>query len=250
MGSPPSWPFMDFNNPLSSLLQEDQPPPQPFNVGSSPPPPASSSFSSPSHLLSSPASLGASSVKVSKRKSRAVSKPPIRVLSADRETFRDMVQKLTGIPTSPIPLHAGRLWNTASSNPSTVLFRPLPGRPGGYFPRELATNGTAGFSHQSMPTLDTSSAYLTRGFSNSSNLVFNEVGNASFRNEFYEPTSYGNEEAGAATAAEGTPFAELSVEGISDIESQLLLGSAKLEDLLQGRIDPWLTPHVEIAHSA
>ncbi|MCO5597188.1 hypothetical protein L7F22_051264 [Adiantum nelumboides] len=227
---------MDFNSPLR---QEELHPPPPF-VGSPPPPPSSSS--SP-HFLSSQASAGSASARVSKRKSRAVAKPPIRVLSADRETFRDLVQKLTGIPTSPLSLQAGRLWNIS---PSTALFRPLPARPRGY---EISANvGNTGFLHQSMPTLDTSSAYLRRGFSNSSNLGFNEISNARLQNDYYGASYSGVEEAAAAgVAAEAAPFAE--GDGMSDFDS-FLMGSTKLEDLLQARIDPWLTPHVEIAHSA
>lgn len=116
-------------------------------------------------------------------------------------------------------------------------------------------------AHQSMPTLDTSSAYLTRGFSNNSNLIYNEVGHSRFKSNLYE-ASYRAEEAtatavasaaAAAAATEGAPYAERPYqaidEGISDVES-FLMGSTKLEELLQARVDPWLTPHVEIAHSA
>lgn len=94
--------------------------------------------------LSVQAAVGAVSTKVSKRRSRAINKPPITVLSADTSNFRDMVQKLTGIPTSPsLQRNRYQLWSTPSG---VSVLKPHPTRPSQ--------------SIHNLPTLDTSSAFF------------------------------------------------------------------------------------------
>ncbi|KAH7285654.1 hypothetical protein KP509_33G039200 [Ceratopteris richardii] len=130
-------------------------------------PALSSALSRPPQPLSS---KGLSVRKTTKRKSRAVTRTPIRVLSADRESFRDIVQQFTGIPVptaSPLPV----TWNVCNSS----LIKPVP-----RFPslRSLASRRTASstryppgdvveaMSRSHLPTLDTSLAYLKNGFLN------------------------------------------------------------------------------------
>eukprot|EP00249_Psilotum_nudum_P017925 c26553_g1_i1 orf=411-1979(-) len=101
------------------------------------------------NALSAQASVRAGTTKVSKRRSRASSKPPITVLSADTSNFRAMVQKLTGIPTSP-PMQPRRyhFWDTPTA--SSIL-KPHATRP---------TQSIPG-----LPTLDTSAFFLLDGAS-------------------------------------------------------------------------------------
>ncbi|EFJ20622.1 hypothetical protein SELMODRAFT_417817 [Selaginella moellendorffii] len=54
-----------------------------------------------SSVLNAPSSAGATSTKVSKKRSRASRRPPTTVLEADSANFRSMVQHLTGIPAPP-----------------------------------------------------------------------------------------------------------------------------------------------------
>lgn len=96
--------------------------------------------------LTAQGALGAASAKVSKRRSRATSKSPITVLSADTTNFRAMVQKLTGIPTSPSMQRNGFQF---LSNPSMSVLKPCPSRP----PHSI----------HGLPTLDTSAFLLLDG---------------------------------------------------------------------------------------
>ncbi|KAH7285653.1 hypothetical protein KP509_33G039100 [Ceratopteris richardii] len=166
---------------LTRLLQEKpQQAPSSEERWQSPKHSAAISYSRPAALPASssalsrppqpPSSTGLSVRKASKRKSRAVTRTPIRVLSADRESFRDIVQQFTGIPfptASPLPV----TWNVRNSS----LIKPMP-----RFPslRSLASRATASSTRyrpgdvveamprSHLPTLDTSLAYLKNGFLN------------------------------------------------------------------------------------
>lgn len=157
---PSPWHIMHFNNPFPGRLQEDLE--HPTGIV------ASKGVSLSPQPLSSQASMGCSTTKVSKRRSRAVSKPPIRVLSADRSNFRDMVQKLTGIPTSPA-MQGNRFQQLWGNNPSAI-FKPMATRPSSQ--NEAAAAAAA---HQGLPTLDTSSAYLLLNGSSQNSFMNNQI---------------------------------------------------------------------------
>ncbi|MCO5606333.1 hypothetical protein L7F22_060521 [Adiantum nelumboides] len=91
-----------------------------------------------STALSSQASQGAGSNKISKRRSRAGNRNPITVLSADVSNFRAMVQQLTGIPSIPYTQSFG----------NSALFKPHPSK--------LQYTNT----DYMLPTLDTSASLL------------------------------------------------------------------------------------------
>lgn len=106
-----------------------------------------STFPTAPAALSANAAVGVGAKKVSKRRSRAINKPPITVLSADTTTFRDMVQKLTGIPASPsLQNNSFHLWNSPPAGFASFL-KPHLTRP-------------SQSNIQGLPTLDTSSAFL------------------------------------------------------------------------------------------
>ncbi|KAH7424917.1 hypothetical protein KP509_11G031500 [Ceratopteris richardii] len=91
----------------------------------------------PSIPLSSQAAAGVAGTKISKKRSRSNKKPPITVLSADVSSFRQMVQQLTGIPTSHALPHR---WGGSD----TPLLKPQPTRA----------------NPVGLPTLDTSSVFF------------------------------------------------------------------------------------------
>eukprot|EP00249_Psilotum_nudum_P016335 c25772_g1_i1 orf=282-1967(+) len=97
-----------------------------------------------------PQALGAqtSNAKITKRRSRASSKAPITVLSADTTNFRAMVQKLTGIPAPLMQQSSIHWWGSPSS---ISVLKPQPTRPTQHI--------------QGLSTLDTSAYLLFDGAS-------------------------------------------------------------------------------------